>query len=117
MTIWDATGVDDMGMERFHFTAYSLLSKKVWDLPLTEKRTVDGKSEKVPTTVGAVYESLAEGRVEIHAFDGTWFNREMLGVLLNFRKDGIDPFRTWWFWYDIDRCMEEPRTTFIASLL
>jgi hypothetical protein len=95
-------------MEPFHFTAYSLLSKKVWDLPLTAKRNVDGKPEKVPTTVGAVYENLPGGQVEIHAFDGPWFNRQLLGVLLNFRKDGIDPFRTWWFWYDINRCMEEP---------
>jgi hypothetical protein len=92
----------------FHFTAYSLLSKKVWDLPLTEKRTVDGKPEKVPTTVGAVYESLPKGQVEIHAFDGPSFNREILRELLNFGKDGIDPFWTWWFWYDIDQCMEEP---------
>jgi hypothetical protein len=97
-----------MGMERFHFTAYSLVSKKVWDLPLTERRTVGGQPEKVPTTVGAVYESFPEGKVEIHAFDGPSFHRELLRVLLNFRKDGIHPFETWWFWYDISTCMEEP---------
>ena len=92
----------------FHFTAYSLRSKKVWDLPLIETRTVGGKPEKVPTTVGAVYESFPQAQVEIHAFDGPSFNHELLGVLLHFRKDGIDPFKTWWFWYDINRCMEEP---------
>lgn len=90
----------------FHCTAYSLDSK-VLDLPLTQRRHADGKTENIPTTVGEVYKSMAGRRIEVEdatleikitteteklVFAGPSFVLRMLDELLTLRNDGANPF-------------------------
>ena len=101
----------------FRFTAYSL-NPKVLDLPLAQKRRVGGKTEQIPTTVGEIYKSLADRRIEVKdtivetevttdseklVFVGPTFVLRMLEELLKLRNDGANPFAAAaWYLYDTD---------------
>jgi hypothetical protein len=108
----------------FRFTAYALDSEKVLGLPLTLARTVDGKKEEVATTVGEIYDKLADRRVE---FDepsvymtvktdteelcfgpGPGFSLRVLHALLWLRNEGVNPFEALWYWYDHESGRTEP---------
>lgn len=109
--------------EGFRFTAYSLDVDKVWDLPLTQERSTDGKAEQIPTTLSKVYESVADKHfgvgpesfcvrittdAEKLTFRGPWCNCIILKALLELKKEGVGPFSTLWFWYDSDSCSDDP---------
>jgi len=109
-------------------TAYSLDSEKVWRLPLTQGDPKEGKLEKVSTTVGNVYESLANQQCTIDPtsfrvvrivmngeeleFTGPSFSCHILRELLQLKKDGVEPFSALWFWYDSDSRMDDPHETY-----
>jgi hypothetical protein len=114
--------------EGFHFAAYSLVIEKVWGLPLTRKRPVDGNTEKIPTTVGEIYDSVANCHIEIECWagcdmtitteteklflDGMPFHRDVLCTLLGLRSEGVDPFDSDWFWYDRDSVRDTPQCSY-----
>jgi len=114
--------------EGFHFAAYSLVIEKVWDLPLTRKRPSGGNTEKIQTTVGEIYLSLANCHIEIDnwsgcdmtitteteklVLDGMPFHRDVLQALLGLRSEGIDPFAADWFWYDRDSVRDTPQCSY-----
>jgi hypothetical protein len=106
----------------FHCTAYSLNSK-VLDLPLTQRRRVDGATENIPTTVGEVYKRLADRRIEVEeaileieitteteklVFAGPAFILRMLEELLGLRNDGANPFSATWYLYDSEFSTDQP---------
>ena len=107
----------------FRFKAYWLNSEKVLGLSLFEERRVDGKLEKVPTTVGEIfgrYTDRCDGvedatfaaevtsGTEKTKFAGTPFNHRLLGDLLALRKEGANPFLAKWFFYNHDICTDDP---------
>ena len=110
----------------FRFTAYWLESGKIRALPLTQRRQVDGKTEEIPTTVGEIYKSLADRRIEVEdvleleittdteelVFAGPPFTRGMLCKLLELRNDGADPFSDQWFWYDRNWCLVDAQESY-----
>jgi hypothetical protein len=108
--------------EGFRFTAYSL-DVKVLDLPLTQRRRIDGKTENIPTTVGEVYKQLADRRIEVEdttieteittdseklVFAAPTFILRMLEELLGLRNDGANPFSATWYLYDSESSMDQP---------
>jgi hypothetical protein len=101
--------------EGFRFVPYWLDEKKILDMLVIEQRRVNGKVEQIPSTVGSIYKSLAEHETDSEKLSlwGPSFNCQILGAMLNLRKKGVDPFRTQWFWYDINRCIEEPHEIYI----
>jgi hypothetical protein len=112
----------------FHFAAYSLVIEKVWDLPLARKRPSGGNTEKIQTTVGEIYLSLANCHIEIEywggcdmtitteteelVLEGMPFHRDVLNALLRLRSDGVDPFAADWFWYDRDSVRDTPQCSY-----
>jgi len=115
----------------FNSAAYWLDFEKVLGLALTQKRAADGKVEEIPTTVGEIYKSLADRRIEIEdhvleieittdtgklVFAGPSFIRKMLCKLLKLRNEGANPFSTQWFWYDWDwnRNVQERYSFFVV---
>jgi len=106
----------------FRFTAYSL-DLKVLELPLNERRRLDGKIENIQTKVGEVYDHLADRSVEVEdgvlevevkteteelSFSGPQFNHGLLSELLKVRKTGANPFSADWYLYDSDSSTDQP---------
>ena len=50
-------------------------------------------------------------------FDGPAFSCEMLAVLADLRKDGIDGFGVYWFWYDRDSVTDQPQHSYSFFLV
>jgi len=112
----------------FRFAAYSLVLEKVWNLPLTRKCPIDGKTQEIQTTVGEIYKSLANRQTEVESWagcdmiitteteklvlDGMPFHRDVLQALLGFRSEGVDPFAADWFWYDRDSVRDTPQCSY-----
>jgi hypothetical protein len=86
-------------------------------LPLTQK-SEDGKTD-ITTTVGSVYEHLKDRQIESSflpghglkkelstsngvkvSVDGPDFSRTILDTMLRLRAENIDPFMTYWYFYD-----------------
>jgi hypothetical protein len=109
--------------EGFHFEEYFLDPKRVWALPLTEKRAIEGPTEKVSTTLGDLYRSLVDRSFKIDnghittdagevVVSGSPFACHMLDELLDLRQKGADPLFDNWFWYDSNSCMDDPHEMF-----
>ncbi len=112
----------------FRFTACSLDSEKVLNLPPTRKRAADGKAEEIQTTLGEIYKSLANCHTEIESWPGQGiiittdteklvvaglqFNCDVLKKLLELRSDGVNPFTADWFWYDRDFVRDMPQASY-----
>jgi hypothetical protein len=105
--------------EGFHFGQYSLDPKKVWALPLCEKRTTEGQTEKVSTTLGDLYQRLVDRSFKIEdgtittggdeiVVTGSSFACRLLDDLLELRQKGANPLHDAWFWYDSDSCSNDP---------
>jgi len=102
----------------------------------TEVHRSNDAEEEVPTTIGDALYKLGERQIETatsawdfpkgkfdHGVDhavtiqtdagplklrGVQFNCDVLAMLLNFRKEHIDPFDTAWFFYDEDSVTDDP---------
>src|SRR6266850_8377822 len=86
----------------FRLTSYALHIDKVRGLPLVEERLVEGKTEKIATTVGEIYTRFADSCVEVEdgvfkveitthiekaSFAGPQCNHRILSELLTLRKE------------------------------
>lgn len=111
--------------EGFRRTKY-YLDDRLLSLPLIS-------AEKESTTLGAFYtdcvsssdiqelevEDTGLGGIEIrgpgldkHTFIGKSFSCRILRLMIEFQKEGIQPFSTSWFWYDSDSSMEFPQDAY-----
>jgi hypothetical protein len=111
----------------FRLTRYALDVDKVRALPLAEERRVEGKIEKIATTVGEIYIRFVDSCVEVEngvleveitsktekaSFAGLSFNNKILSEMLKLRKEGFDPFLAQWFFYDSDRSRTDPHEAY-----
>lgn len=116
--------------EGFQPVSYWLDCSKVLPLPLTMKS--EGGAPDTLTTVGDVWQKLADTRLtedslsafcgmdtEVETTDGLKlvlrgpnFNLRILELMLEFRAEGVNPFEVSLFYYDKDSCLKEPDECF-----
>lgn len=102
--------------------AYRLDDRKVAALPLTSiNRDSQGKREEEPITASEILRALHDEKAfelgdyessigsfgvktngEEQRVGGANFNLQILHELLSLRKEGIEPFSAFWYWFDSD---------------
>jgi hypothetical protein len=105
----------DKKWDGFRLTEYFLDHKKVFALQLTEKRTENGETNDVATTLGEVYQKFLSQNAKATSFGagvaietdtgkltftGPPFNCDLLAMMLDLRQKGIVALMCRWFYYD-----------------